>query len=250
MLQVNIFISYRSKDSSIRDRIIQSLKPLELSYKQQYGVTVKTWYDENEMIAGDKIEFTISENLQKSHIVVCIFTPNYFDSEWCQLELETSVNQTKPPSKKRLLPIIYETVFWETDWLKDIKVIPQKQLQPLSSWQDQEKAILLIANEVDENIKIFVNPNALDFQNKKRGIYDALFKAKPDLAASVQNFLSLVGEHLPENLGEAVELHITYSTYEQKEGSVKVKELAEIKVEIVRKMFNIFSKIEEKYGIK
>ncbi|HET6256437.1 MAG TPA: toll/interleukin-1 receptor domain-containing protein [Puia sp.] len=250
MLQVNIFISYRSKDSPIRDRIIEYLKPLEISYQQNSDVEVKIWYDENEMIGGDQIKFTISENLQKSHIVVCIFTPSYFDSKWCMFELETSVNQTRPPSKKRLLPIVYESVHWETDWLKDIKVIPQKTLQPLSNWEDQGKALVMIANEVDENIKIFVNPKALDFQTKRRGIYNTLLIPKPDLAASVLNFLNMVGEHLPDQLSEAVQLHITYSTYEQKEELVDVAELAQIKCDVVKRMFVIFSKIEEKYGIK
>lgn len=249
MLRINIFISYRSLDEKARDQVITCLKPLEMSYEEKYKVHLKIWYDDFDMRTGDNIEFTISENLEKSHIVVCLLTPNYFSSDWCQLELRTSYDHTKPPSKKRLVPLIYDNVNWQTDWLRDIKVFPAADTPPLLLWENQNEAFERVSKEIDDNIKLFVNPSTLDFISKKLCIENALLQDVPDFKLSVNNLMSAVREHMPECMEEAIEVHVTNSIYESKEYEVKIAELLETKRTLIKMIFVILKKIEQKYAI-
>lgn len=247
-LQVNIFISYRSKDAAVRDKILTHLNPVVVSYKENYGVDVKIWYDENEMLAGDRIEYTLSDNLEKSQIVLCVFTPNYFESDWCLFELKESANKAQPPGKKRLLPVLCEHVSWDSaEWLSGIKIIPASHQRPLLSWENQDEAFAMVAKEVDANIRIFADPRFLDFKTKQKSIYKLLGQEKPDLRASVKILMDLAQEHSPESIVDAIKIHVRYSTYREKESDIQIAEFDKMQMEVITALFEICTKIEKSY---
>ena len=83
------FISYRriGEQKEFAEKFVQQLE------KQNIGV----WIDDNDMAAGDSLVPNIVKGINKSDITVCVLTRQFFESAYCNDELDFAHN-----AKKRL----------------------------------------------------------------------------------------------------------------------------------------------------
>jgi hypothetical protein len=247
-MQINIFISYRTKDASVRNALASHLNVLIQIYKEAYAVDLQIWHDDIEITAGDDVQYVISEKLAGSQIVLCVLTPRYFESKWCLLELKAVLSESRANPKKRLVPIIYENFLRTEDWFGELKLIPANDKPPLSEWSNQDDALTLVVTEVEKNIKIFASPEALDYLKKRLNIINALMKGTPDLKGAVKTFMDMVTEYSQVNIPDALEVHITYSTFEEDEAKVKTQDLAEVRCSLMKKMWSVITVLDKKYA--
>lgn len=91
----DIFISYASED---RETVAE---PLANALIQQ-GLTV--WYDKLALTMGDSLRQAIDEGLSKSKYGVVILSPNFFEKDWPQKELNALVAREEK-GVKVILPV-------------------------------------------------------------------------------------------------------------------------------------------------
>ncbi|KAF7000440.1 hypothetical protein CFC21_016351 [Triticum aestivum] len=92
--QYDVFINHRGVDTKrtvarlLYDRLAQS--------------GIRGFLDNMSMRPGDRLRETISAGISECSVAVAIFSPSYFDSEYCLWELATLVE-----SRKTIIPIFY-----------------------------------------------------------------------------------------------------------------------------------------------
>ena len=91
----DLFISHASEDKEIIAR------PLAEKLRE-FGFIV--WYDEFQISAGDNLEFTIEDGLNRSRYAVVILSPHFFNKSWPMKELEHLLNKQKQ-IKGHIIPL-------------------------------------------------------------------------------------------------------------------------------------------------
>ena len=93
-----IFLCFSSKDRyTIAESILYHLK--------NYGL--KVWYDYHTLILGDdKIEENINNGVYKSKYVILILSPNFYDCECGNMELD-EIKKLHDLKKLHIFPILY-----------------------------------------------------------------------------------------------------------------------------------------------
>ena len=100
-LEWDVFISHASED---KETFVKSLA-LELG---NYGV--KVWYDEFTLKVGDSLRRSIEKGLSNSKFGVVVLSPNFFEKEWPQRELD-ALFVRELDNKKIILPIWLDLEF-------------------------------------------------------------------------------------------------------------------------------------------
>lgn len=96
MFEYDVFLSYSHKDESIVHALANRLK--------QDGLRV--WLDKWEIKPGDLIPLKIQRGLEKSHTLLMCMSPNYFDSEWGNMEHLTVLFRNPTNTQRRLIPLL------------------------------------------------------------------------------------------------------------------------------------------------
>ena len=98
---VKVFISYRRKNK-------QKLFAQDLLHQLKQR-KVDAWMDEKDMHPGDALPKELTETINNCSLFVCVLSKEYFESEWCPMEIRYAQRM-----KKRLFPI-----HWSEDNLPD-----------------------------------------------------------------------------------------------------------------------------------
>jgi len=89
-----IFLSFSSSDRSIVNEIG--------SYLERSGIVI--WYDQNDIVIGDKIQTKISQGIDESEFFCIFLSEISIQSKWVQFELQKAIHRNN--SKKiSILPI-------------------------------------------------------------------------------------------------------------------------------------------------
>lgn len=80
-------------------------------------VTEKVWYDNDSISWGESLSAKIDNGLQNCEFGIIVLSPSFFNSSWCDKELQGLYERQKKEGAKILLPIMYKT---------DIKKIAKK----------------------------------------------------------------------------------------------------------------------------
>lgn len=91
----NVFIAHATEDNEYVRKVAQSL--------QDRGIAV--WYDEFVLKIGDSLRRKIEEGLSKSRYGVVVLSPNFFNKEWPQKELD-GLFQKERGGTKVILPVL------------------------------------------------------------------------------------------------------------------------------------------------
>ena len=86
--QYDVFISYTRQDREANDWVNDHFKPmLERKLNTLTSHPSKVFIDREEIKSGNVWNYKILDALTNSKILVPIYCPKYFESEWCLLEL-------------------------------------------------------------------------------------------------------------------------------------------------------------------
>jgi len=116
----NIFISYAHLDNQTafhegKGWIEKFYEELRLSLAQRLGSidAVKIWWDERKLDGSVYFDESIAESIKQSAIMLCLVSPGYLESEYCQKELELFYNKAhhdhpglKVGDRSRLLNVL------------------------------------------------------------------------------------------------------------------------------------------------
>lgn len=116
---IDIFISYSHLDMKYKEKLINSLKSLELGYN------INTWHD-GKILAGNNIDSEVLNHLAKSQIVLLLLTPNFLSSWYCiKVELEKAISLMNQ-GKCLVIPVVFlECTLVENLPFYKLKRVPQ-----------------------------------------------------------------------------------------------------------------------------
>jgi hypothetical protein len=66
---------------------------------------LKVWFDEAELTMGDSLRRRIDEGLARCRFGVVILSPNFFEKDWPQKELDGLVAREDVSGEKAILPV-------------------------------------------------------------------------------------------------------------------------------------------------
>lgn len=130
--EVRLFVSYSHKDEALRARFEQFLADLKGG-----GVTVT--YD-GDIHAGESLDREIARKMRCAHIFVALFSQDYIDSRYCQLEYRRAMNRLANGTM-RVVAIILRPCTWKGSRAVHYKALP-KDGKPVIEWRPIDKAWL------------------------------------------------------------------------------------------------------------
>ncbi len=71
-----------------------------------HGYGIETWFDEWEILPGDKITEKIEEGLSQATSVVIFLSPHAVASEWVKEEMHTALYQTISTGRLQIIPVV------------------------------------------------------------------------------------------------------------------------------------------------
>lgn len=101
LTEINFFISYSHVDMRYKEKFVNALKSLELGYR------INTWHD-GKILAGNNIDEEVRINLNKSHVIILIVTPNFLSSCYCIEQELTAATKRMENGECLIIPVIYQ----------------------------------------------------------------------------------------------------------------------------------------------
>ncbi|HAT51576.1 MAG: toll/interleukin-1 receptor domain-containing protein [Nitrospirae bacterium] len=95
----DVFISYSSQDRKFAQPLAEKL----------LADGLKIWFDEWILKPGDPIPAAIENGLEKSRIFLAIFSPQYLQSEWTQVERGAAMFRDPANRTRRFIPVLYQS---------------------------------------------------------------------------------------------------------------------------------------------
>jgi DNA-binding transcriptional ArsR family regulator len=139
---VKIFISYSHDDRKMKDRLILNLSPLV----QKRVVLI--WQDED-ILAGAIRQDQIKSFLEQANIILCLVSPDFLSSEdFYTYEITTAIEKMNE-EKTFVIPVYLRPCYLDNLPLSSLQGLP-KNMQPISTWQDQDSAFLEVAKGIIE----------------------------------------------------------------------------------------------------
>lgn len=137
-----VFISYSHEDREIAERLIAHLREIDAKGLLEF------WSD-REIVLGDNLSEKIANNLEESKLIVILVSPDYTNSQFCNLELlKTKLINTQV---KTLLLLIKPIDLSKDVWLQQHKFYNSVALANLPV-REQEEYIIDFAKEIKKNV--------------------------------------------------------------------------------------------------
>jgi len=111
---ITAFVSYSHRDTGEQAELRKHLAPLE---RQGH---LRMWNDAR-ILAGDDWSPRISENLERSQLVLVLLSPDYLASDACSRELVRTL-ELRAAHGVRLLPIVLRACDWQSTPLGGIQI--------------------------------------------------------------------------------------------------------------------------------
>jgi internalin A len=148
-LPVKAFISYSRKDIDYIDTLDAALSPLKRLKK------LELWYD-RAIDAGSDWEKEIFQQLDEAHIVLCLVSQDFINSDFCYLREFQAVLKQHHKGEKIVVPIQVRKCYWDDLELAKIQGIPGKwitsQANPDETWTEVAKSLDPIIDKVKQKI--------------------------------------------------------------------------------------------------
>lgn len=92
--EYDIFISYTRRNKDVYKWVHEYFHDaLERKLRNELDRKPEIFIDKSTIETGDDWKKVIKEGLAKSRILICLFVPDYFTSEWCQNEFFTFLHR-------------------------------------------------------------------------------------------------------------------------------------------------------------
>lgn len=142
-----VFISYSHKDEAHKDSLEEHLSMLKRNH------VIDAWHD-RKIIPGQDWSKEISENLEKSELILFLLSPSFLSSEYCfNVEMKRAI-EMHHEGKAQLIPIVVRACDWSTAELSGIQAVP-KDAKPITSWDNTDEAWLDAINGIKRHLSNF-----------------------------------------------------------------------------------------------
>jgi DNA-binding transcriptional ArsR family regulator len=139
---VKIFISYSHNDREMKNRLISNLSPFVRTE------LICIWHDED-IFAGTIRQEQIRSSLEEANIILCLTSPDFVSSEYLYTYEITKAIEKMKEGKIFVIPVFLRPCYLDSLPLSSLQGLP-KNMQPISTWQDQDSAFLEVTKGVIE----------------------------------------------------------------------------------------------------
>lgn len=137
---LTLFISYAHEDESFRKDLEKHLAAL------RHEGLVEEWHDRM-LTAGQDWESQIHANLDQSHIIVLLVSPDFMASSYCsEVEVKRAM-QRYEMSTARVIPVLIRPTDWHGAPFSNLQAIPTDAL-PISEWKGRDAAFADVAHHL------------------------------------------------------------------------------------------------------
>jgi hypothetical protein len=139
---IQVFFSYSHKDEAMRDELETHLAMLK-----RQGL-VEAWHDRR-IAAGTELDSVISENLEKSDVILLLVSPDFLASDYCY-EVEASRALERHRSGDAVvIPVILEPCDWHNSPLGKLRATPTDG-KPIAKYPNRNDAYLEVVGDIRE----------------------------------------------------------------------------------------------------
>lgn len=137
---LSLFISYSHKDESIKDDLVKHLSPLI-----HLGL-IEEWHD-RKITAGTEWDKVISENMEKSNIILLLVSIDFIASKYCyEIELERAL-EMHANNEAIVVPVVVRNCLWQHTPFSKLQTLP-KDAKAINSWVDRDDAYTSVAESI------------------------------------------------------------------------------------------------------
>ncbi len=148
---IEVFYSYAHEDEKLREQLEKHLSSLK-----REGV-ITDWHD-RKIGAGKEWQNEIDTNLNTSHIILLLISPNFMSSNYCwDVEVKRAMERHEA-QEARVIPVILESVDWINAPFGKLQALPERG-KPVKKWGNRNDAFLSVAKgiriaakELSENV--------------------------------------------------------------------------------------------------
>lgn len=149
---VSIFFSYSHKDEELRNEL-----EAHLALLKRQGI-ISAWYDHC-IIAGDEIDQVISSELESAKIILLLVSAHFLASDYCyEREMKRGLEKHNDGTAV-VIPVILHPCDWHSAPFGNLRATPTDG-KPVSMFANQQEAFSIIAKDIREATKVFLEPNA------------------------------------------------------------------------------------------
>ncbi|WP_239113229.1 toll/interleukin-1 receptor domain-containing protein [Shimia biformata] len=137
-MAARVFMSYSHKDEALRDEL-----EVQLAMLKRQGL-IDVWHDRR-MVAGDRLDWTISKELDEADIVILLISPDFLASEYCYKIEKGRALERHREGTARLISVILRPCDWTHTDLAQFLVTPTDG-KPITTWPNRDEAFLDVTN--------------------------------------------------------------------------------------------------------
>ncbi|WP_421800006.1 COR domain-containing protein [Haliscomenobacter sp.] len=141
----HIFISYAQQDQKFKEKLLEHLSPL-------FRLNRVSLWDDNCIDAGEEWLNEIYENLEKAHVVLCLISGSFINSDFCYSKELTQALEAHDLGKKVVVPIRIKEVNWDNLKISQLQSFPKnkwvRNLSDHKSWTDIAKGIEVAIDKI------------------------------------------------------------------------------------------------------
>lgn len=142
--EVRIFVSYSHHDVRAEEKLHTHLAPW-----RNDGVVV--WHDKK-VESGGELDVEIARELRRAHIFVALFSPAYFDSNYCwNIEYKRAMSR-RARKLTRVVAVVVKPCGWKQTRAARFKLLPKDGVPP-ERWSSSDAAFVNVAEGIGEVIK-------------------------------------------------------------------------------------------------
>jgi len=144
-MAARVFISYSHKDEALRDEL-----EVQLAMLKRQGL-IEVWHDRR-MVAGDRLDWTISKELDEADIVLLLISPDFLASDYCYKIEKGRALERHRKGTARLVSVILRPCDWTHTDLAQFLVTPTDG-KAITTWPNRDEAFLDVAKSIRRAIE-------------------------------------------------------------------------------------------------
>lgn len=144
-MAARVFVSYSHKDEELRDQL-----EVQLSMLRRQGL-IEVWHDRR-LLAGDQLDWTIIEELDRADIVLLLISPDFLASDYCYKIEKGRALERHQEGTARMISVILRPCDWTHTDLAQYLVTPTDG-KPITLWPNSDEAFLDVAKSIRRAIE-------------------------------------------------------------------------------------------------
>ena len=136
----DLFFSYSHKDEALRNEL-----EVHLSMLKRQGL-LHAWHDRR-IGAGDDIDLSISEELEKADIILLLVSAHFLASDYCYDKEMIRALERHQEGDARVIPVIIHPCDWKNAPFGQLRATPLDG-RPVSMFPNQAEALTQIAQDI------------------------------------------------------------------------------------------------------